>query len=130
MRWLQNFVMVIQRLRLQRLFTRLPGRNSRLSEVRWKRLPVRCRKLEFGKLQLLWLEEFWIVNLRQCQNFMIRRLSMDTGKAAKSGVVAIVGIGPGSLEQLTEQARVALLEAHVIVGYKTYTDLIMPLVQG
>ena len=55
---------------------------------------------------------------------------MDTGKRAKSGVVAIVGIGPGSLEQLTEQARVALLEAHVIVGYKTYTDLIMPLVQG
>jgi len=55
---------------------------------------------------------------------------MDTGKTAKSGVIAVVGIGPGSLEQLTEQARDALLEANVIVGYKTYIDLITLLVQG
>lgn len=54
---------------------------------------------------------------------------MNIEKTNKLGIIEIVGIGPGSLEQLTEQAREALLGANVIVGYKTYTDLIHPLVQ-
>lgn len=60
---------------------------------------------------------------------MIKNLHMNIDKAAKSGVIEIVGIGPGSSKQLTEQAMEALQRADVIIGYKTYTDLIQPLVK-
>lgn len=40
------------------------------------------------------------------------------------GKIFVVGIGPGSAEHLTQKARAALYEADVIVGYKTYVNLI------
>jgi len=40
-----------------------------------------------------------------------------------------VGLGPGGLEYLTIRAREVLSQAEVIVGYKTYLDLISPLVE-
>jgi adenosylcobyric acid synthase len=42
----------------------------------------------------------------------------------------VVGIGPGDLKQMTFEAREALAAAEVVVGYKTYLDLITPLLAG
>src|SRR5512140_3106479 len=42
----------------------------------------------------------------------------------------VVGIGPGDLKHMTYEARGALEEAEVVVGYKTYLDSIEPLLSG
>ncbi|WP_434778305.1 precorrin-3B C(17)-methyltransferase [Neisseria sp. Ec49-e6-T10] len=42
----------------------------------------------------------------------------------------IVGIGPGDEGTMTQDALKAISEADVIVGYKTYTNLIKPLIEG
>jgi len=42
----------------------------------------------------------------------------------------VVGIGPGSVEMLTVKARRALDESEYIVGYKTYVDMISPLIKN
>lgn len=44
-----------------------------------------------------------------------------------SGILNIVGIGPGSMSLLTPMARIAIDDAELIVGYKPYLDLISPL---
>lgn len=46
------------------------------------------------------------------------------------GRLAVVGIGPGGAQDLTPRAREALLAATVLVGYRTYIDLLGDLVQG
>ena len=40
----------------------------------------------------------------------------------------VIGIGPGSREEMTFRAAHALEECDVIAGYKTYTDLIGPII--
>lgn len=40
------------------------------------------------------------------------------------GTIYVVGIGPGELTMMTEQARAALEKADVIAGYKTYIELV------
>ena len=47
-----------------------------------------------------------------------------------SGNLSVVGSGPGALEYLTPAASKALERADVIIGYKTYLDLIEPLISG
>ncbi len=47
-----------------------------------------------------------------------------TGRAGK---LYLVGIGPGSLDQITPAAKVAITEADVVIGYSLYLDLIQPL---
>jgi adenosylcobyric acid synthase len=42
----------------------------------------------------------------------------------------VVGIGPGDLKHITFEAREAVENAEVVVGYKTYLDLITPLLAG
>jgi adenosylcobyric acid synthase len=42
----------------------------------------------------------------------------------------VVGIGPGGLKHMTFEAREALAAAEVVVGYKTYLDLVTPLLAG
>lgn len=42
----------------------------------------------------------------------------------------VVGIGPGGLQQMTFEARSALEESTVVVGYTTYLDLVKPLLAG
>jgi len=42
----------------------------------------------------------------------------------------VVGIGPGDLKHMTFEAREALENAEIVVGYKTYLDLITPLLLG
>ncbi|EOY9126037.1 precorrin-3B C(17)-methyltransferase [Providencia stuartii] len=43
-------------------------------------------------------------------------------------MLTVIGIGPGSEAMMTEEAITALKEAEVVVGYKTYTHLVKPLV--
>ncbi|MCM2359848.1 MAG: cobyric acid synthase, partial [Geobacteraceae bacterium] len=42
----------------------------------------------------------------------------------------VVGTGPGDLKHMTLEAREAIEAAEVVVGYKTYLDLIEPLLAG
>jgi precorrin-3B C17-methyltransferase len=46
------------------------------------------------------------------------------------GSIAIVGLGPGGFNQLTPEAKQALERATVVIGYKTYIDLIRPLIEN
>ncbi len=47
----------------------------------------------------------------------------------RSGAIALVGIGPGSLDQMTPAARGAIAAADVVIGYQLYADLIRPLLR-
>lgn len=44
-----------------------------------------------------------------------------------TGHLALVGTGPGSLEQMTPAAKAAISQADAVVGYSLYVDLIRPL---
>jgi precorrin-3B C17-methyltransferase len=46
------------------------------------------------------------------------------------GKLLLVGFGPGRHEHLTFRARTAIEEAQVIIGYKTYIDLVKDLIEG
>ena len=46
------------------------------------------------------------------------------------GKISVVGIGPGSLDDMTYRARRVIEEASVVVGYKRYVDLITSIVEG
>jgi len=46
------------------------------------------------------------------------------------GSIAIVGFGPGAAEHLTPAARQAIEACDVCIGYRTYIDLVRPLLAG
>lgn len=46
------------------------------------------------------------------------------------GKISVVGIGPGNLDEMTPKARTLIDSADVIVGYKTYIELIGELTTG
>ena len=46
------------------------------------------------------------------------------------GKISVVGIGPGSLDDMTYRARRTIEEATTVVGYKRYVELIAELVEG
>jgi precorrin-3B C17-methyltransferase len=46
------------------------------------------------------------------------------------GTLALVGIGPGSADQMTPAARQAIAGAELVVGYGPYLDLLGPLLDG
>ncbi|MCR5177254.1 MAG: precorrin-3B C(17)-methyltransferase [Anaerovibrio sp.] len=46
------------------------------------------------------------------------------------GKITVVGIGPGSIEDMTPRARTAVESADVVVGYTTYIKLIEKLLDG
>ncbi|MGL6016152.1 MAG: SAM-dependent methyltransferase, partial [Selenomonadaceae bacterium] len=46
------------------------------------------------------------------------------------GKITVIGIGPGSLEDMTPRARRAIEAADVIVGYNTYIGLIEHIISG
>jgi len=48
----------------------------------------------------------------------------------KKGMLFIVGIGPGSLDDMTLRARAVLERCDTVVGYTTYIRLIEPLIAG
>ena len=45
----------------------------------------------------------------------------------RTGRLHLVGIGPGSLDQITPAAKTSIIEADAVIGYSLYTDLIKPL---
>lgn len=49
---------------------------------------------------------------------------------SSQGDIYVVGIGPGGVEHLTFRAKEVLENCDVIVGYKTYIDLIKDVIQG
>ncbi|NSW82373.1 MAG: precorrin-3B C(17)-methyltransferase [Syntrophothermus sp.] len=48
----------------------------------------------------------------------------------KQGEILVVGLGSGSEDSLTQEARQAIEESDVIIGYKTYTALIANVTAG
>jgi len=48
----------------------------------------------------------------------------------KAGKLFVIGIGPGGVEHMTPAARKAIDASQVVVGYKTYLDLIPDLLSG
>jgi cobalt-factor III methyltransferase len=46
------------------------------------------------------------------------------------GKIFVVGFGPGSAEHLTPAAREAIEQCDVCIGYKTYIELVRPLLAG
>ncbi|MGA7279624.1 MAG: precorrin-3B C(17)-methyltransferase [Desulfocapsaceae bacterium] len=47
-----------------------------------------------------------------------------------SSILSVVGTGPGSLDYLIPRARQELEQAEVVVGYRTYLDLISEIIVG
>ncbi|PIC05891.1 precorrin-3B C(17)-methyltransferase [Anoxybacillus flavithermus] len=47
-----------------------------------------------------------------------------------AGKLFVVGFGPGSVDHMTKRAREAIEESDVIVGYKTYVELVIDLIDG
>ena len=45
------------------------------------------------------------------------------------GRIAVVGIGPGALEHLTPKAKQEIEDAEVIIGYRTYVQLIQQIIK-
>ncbi|MFG6459447.1 precorrin-3B C(17)-methyltransferase [Roseateles sp. BYS96W] len=54
---------------------------------------------------------------------------IDTPPPA-TGKIMLVGIGPGSVEHMTQRARDAIAEADVVIGYVTYIKLVADLIEG
>ena len=46
------------------------------------------------------------------------------------GKITVIGIGPGSLEDMTPRARKAIESTEVVVGYKTYIRLVESIIGG
>jgi precorrin-3B C17-methyltransferase len=46
------------------------------------------------------------------------------------GKLLVIGFGPGGHKHITERAREAIQESDIIIGYKTYVELIEELVNG
>jgi len=51
-------------------------------------------------------------------------MATDNGSSSGNNILSVVGTGPGDLDYLIPAARKALEQADVIVGYRTYLDLI------
>ena len=45
-------------------------------------------------------------------------------------MISVIGTGPGAGEHLTGAAREAILASDVVIGYKTYLDLVTDLLEG
>ncbi|WP_199426557.1 precorrin-3B C(17)-methyltransferase [Thermaerobacillus caldiproteolyticus] len=46
------------------------------------------------------------------------------------GKLLIIGFGPGSVDHMTKRAREGIEESDVIIGYKTYVELVSDLITG
>src|SRR3712207_710314 len=46
------------------------------------------------------------------------------------GKLYVIGIGPGSLEEMSIRAKNAIEESDIIVGYTKYIELIKPIING
>ncbi len=67
------------------------------------------------------------VSLERAVTVAVARLPFNDRPHLRKGCLFLVGIGPGDPKHLTFAAREALEQSEVIIGYKTYTELIKPL---
>ncbi|VAW39793.1 Cobalt-precorrin-3 C(17)-methyltransferase, partial [hydrothermal vent metagenome] len=51
-------------------------------------------------------------------------------KTTNKGKLSVIGTGPGNPEHITAAARKAILEADIIIGYRTYIEQIPELLEG
>ncbi|MCW5212073.1 hypothetical protein VU04_04095, partial [Desulfobulbus sp. TB] len=51
-------------------------------------------------------------------------LSIKNTENPQSGILTVVGTGPGAEDLITPRAQQALTQAQVVVGYTTYLELI------
>jgi precorrin-3B C17-methyltransferase len=49
---------------------------------------------------------------------------MTTAQSSTNGSLAVVGIGPGAIDLMAPRARTVLEQAEIVVGYRTYLDLV------
>lgn len=68
-----------------------------------------------------------IVGKRKFKNVTVA-VARGTEKRLHRGEIRVVGFGPGSLDHMTPAARHAIETSDVIIGYKTYLNLIKHLV--
>lgn len=54
---------------------------------------------------------------------------MNAAEPIKTGLLAVVGIGPGAADLITPRARLAIEQAEIVAGYRTYLELIAHLVR-
>jgi cobalt-factor III methyltransferase len=57
-------------------------------------------------------------------------LSFGKEEHDMKGKLLVIGFGPGSFEHITERARKAIQESDIVIGYKTYVELIEGLLTG
>jgi precorrin-3B C17-methyltransferase len=57
-------------------------------------------------------------------------MDQEAAEEKKRGKLMLVGFGPGNQEHLTFRAKEAIAEAEVVIGYKTYIDLVANLLEG
>ena len=56
-------------------------------------------------------------------------MAENHGGSGGNGILSVVGTGPGSADYLTPAALNALRQADVIIGYRTYLDLIASIIE-
>lgn len=49
---------------------------------------------------------------------------MTTAQDSSKGTLTVVGLGPGAIDLMAPRARIALEAAEIVVGYRTYLDLV------
>jgi precorrin-3B C17-methyltransferase len=49
---------------------------------------------------------------------------MTTEQDSANGSLAVIGLGPGAIDLMAPRARIALEQAEIVVGYRTYLDLV------
>ena len=49
---------------------------------------------------------------------------MTTGQERTNGSLVVAGLGPGAIDLMAPRARAALEQAEIVVGYRTYLDLV------
>ena len=54
----------------------------------------------------------------------------DNGSSNNKGKLFLIGFGPGDHDHLTFRAKAAIGEAAVVIGYRTYIDLVKELTVG
>lgn len=64
----------------------------------------------------------------ECENDFKENEEKGCDSGNRSGKLSVVGIGPGDLEHLSYKAYKAIVDSEVIVGYKTYLNLIEKLI--
>jgi len=63
-------------------------------------------------------------------NTMFDPTAAGADNDAPAGKIMLVGIGPGSVDHMTQRARAAIAEADVVIGYVTYIKLVADLIEG